>query len=151
MNSDPDFDCGSGPWFSRSIKVDPDPKAKAKPKAKPVCEYYLERHLLCGGEAQLGQRRLQARPCAVQAVVSLGDPWHLVRIRMQILGFWLTDPDADPGGPKIYGSGTLVNLHHSSKIKSHKEVTEQQKSRFFLLFLLDDGRSRIQSRIRPCD
>ncbi len=43
---------------------------------------------------------------------------------------WLTDPDSDPGGPKTYGSGskcrlgTLVHLHHSSKIKSHKEVTK---------------------------
>jgi|LakMenE01Jun11ns_1017448.scaffolds.fasta_scaffold8438066_1 hypothetical protein len=34
----------------------------------------------------------------------------------------------------------MVHLHHSSKIKSHKEVTKQKKSRFFLLFLLDDGR-----------
>ncbi len=52
----------------------------------------------------------------------------------------LTDPDADPGGPKTYGSGSgiLVHLHHSSKKKSHKEVTKQKKSRFFLLFLLDD-------------
>ncbi len=43
---------------------------------------------------------------------------------------WLTNPDADPGGPKTYGSsgsgfGTLVHLYHSSKIKSHKEVTKQ--------------------------
>ncbi len=36
----------------------------------------------------------------------------------------LTDPDADPGCPKTYGSGTLV--------KSQKEVTKQKKSRFFL-------------------
>jgi hypothetical protein len=55
----------------------------------------------------------------------------------------LTDPYADPGDPKTYRSygfifGTLVN--------SHKEVTKQKKSRFFLLFLLDDG--RIRSRIR---
>jgi hypothetical protein len=27
-------------------------------------------------------------------------------------------------------------------MKSHKEVTKQKESRFFLLFLLDDGRSR---------
>jgi hypothetical protein len=45
---------------------------------------------------------------------------------------WLTDPDGDPGWPKTYGSygpgcgfGTLVYLHHSSKIKSHQEVTKQ--------------------------
>ncbi len=45
-------------------------------------------------------------------------------------------------GPKTkvsYGSGfrILVHLHHSSKIKSHKKVTKQQKSRVFLPFLLD--------------
>jgi hypothetical protein len=37
-----------------------------------------------------------------------------------------------------------VHLHHSSKIKSHKEVTKQYKSRSFLLFLLDNGRIRIR-------
>jgi hypothetical protein len=42
------------------------------------------------------------------------------------------EPDADLGGPKTYGSygtgcgfGKLVHLHHSSNIKSHKEVTKQ--------------------------
>ncbi len=39
--------------------------------------------------------------------------------------------------------------HHSSLIKSYKEVTKQKKSRFFLLFLLDDGRIRFRTiRIR---
>jgi hypothetical protein len=37
-----------------------------------------------------------------------------------------------------------ITVHYSSQIKIHKEVTKQQKSRFFLLFLLDDGRIRIQ-------
>ena len=41
-------------------------------------------------------------------------------------------------------SGTLAHFYHSSKIKSHKEVTKQKKSRFFLLFLLDDRRIRIR-------
>jgi hypothetical protein len=41
-----------------------------------------------------------------------------------------------------------VHLHHFSKIKRHKEVTKQQESRFFLLFLLDDRRIRIRFRIR---
>jgi hypothetical protein len=49
---------------------------------------------------------------------SVEDPWHFVM-----------DPDADPGGPKINGSGsrfgTLVHLHLSSEIKSHKEDTKQ--------------------------
>ncbi len=56
------------------------------------------------------------------SITRVADPWHL-----------------DPGVAKTWGSygsgsGTLVHLHHSSKIKSHKEVTKQQKSRFFLLF-----------------
>jgi hypothetical protein len=33
----------------------------------------------------------------------------------------------------------ILYLHHFSKIKRHKEVTKQQRSRFFYLFLLDDG------------
>ncbi len=39
-----------------------------------------------------------------------------------------------------------VPLHHSSKIKSHKDVTKQQKSRFFFIFLLVDERIRIRIR-----
>ncbi len=85
-----------------------------------------------------------------------------ILVRIRILGpyLWLTNPDADPGGPKTNGSygsgcvfGKLVHLHHSSKIKSHKEVTKQYKPRVFLLFLLDGGRilSRIRSRIRYCN
>ncbi len=35
-------------------------------------------------------------------------------------------------------------LHHFSQIKSQKEVTKQEESRFFLLFLLDDRRIRIR-------
>jgi hypothetical protein len=70
---------------------------------------------------------------------------------------WLTDPDADPGGPKTYGSyrsgsewgsGTLVRLLHSSKIKSH-DVTKQKKSMIFIIFWLDDG--RIWSQTLTCD
>jgi hypothetical protein len=39
-----------------------------------------------------------------------------------------------------------VLLHHFSKVKSPKEGTKQQKSRFFLLFLLNDR--RIRTRIQ---
>jgi hypothetical protein len=48
-----------------------------------------------------------------------------------------TDPDADP--------------EHWYKIQ--KDFTKQKKSRFFFLFLLDDGRirSRSWSLIRTCD
>jgi hypothetical protein len=58
----------------------------------------------------------------------------------------------DPGDPITYGfgSGTLVHLHHGSKIKSHKEVTKQYgRNQVFLLLLLDDG--KIWSWIRICD
>ncbi len=38
-----------------------------------------------------------------------------------------------------------VHLHSVSKDKSHKEVTKQDKSRLFLVYLLDDGRIRIRT------
>jgi hypothetical protein len=38
-----------------------------------------------------------------------------------------------------------VHLHKSSKIKRHKEVAKQLKSRFFLLFVVDGRRIRIGS------
>jgi len=41
---------------------------------------------------------------------------------------------------------TSVRLHQSSKIKSHKEVTKQLKSRLFFPFLIDDGRITIRSK-----
>jgi hypothetical protein len=45
----------------------------------------------------------------------------------RILTSDLTYQDADPGGPKAYGSGTLVLVHLIlfSKINSLKEVTKQ--------------------------
>jgi hypothetical protein len=44
----------------------------------------------------------------------------------------------------------LKVLHrHFSKVKNQKEVTKQKKSRFFLLFLLNDR--RIRSRIHTSD
>jgi hypothetical protein len=74
----------------------------------------------------------------------------LVGIRIQILeSVPLTNGfECESGRPKNM-EHTLVHLHHSSKIKSHIEVTKQQKLRFFLLFLLDD--ERIRSRIRTFD
>ncbi len=87
---------------------------------------------------------------------------------LQIHEIWYgPDPDADPD-PVIFVSDLQdvnrklfifskfflltvllmkVHLHHFSKIKSHKEVTKQEESMFFLLFLLDDRRFRIRSHI----
>jgi len=72
----------------------------------------------------------------------------LVRIqrRIRILGSvpLINGSGCGSGRPKIIPSGTLVHLHHTSKIKTHKkEARKQMKSRFFLLFLLDDGSIRI--------
>jgi hypothetical protein len=67
------------------------------------------------------------------------------------------NPDSDPDPPifvidlqdankkliiflDFYFLKVPVLLHHFSKIKSQKKVTKQYKSRFFLLFLLDDRR-----------
>ncbi len=55
---------------------------------------------------------------------------------------WLTDPNADPGGPTTSGSGcgfgTLVHLHHSSKIKSHtlKKLQNSRNQGFSYYFCL---------------
>ena len=74
---------------------------------------------------------------------------------------WLMDPDPNPAifvidlqdtNKKLIWKKSFpayyslrVHLHHFSKIKSPKEVTKQQESRFFLLLLLDDRRIRIRS------
>ncbi len=74
---------------------------------------------------------------------------------------WLTDPDLDPAPDPDLDTALFVrmptknnflltyyflkvHLHYSSKIERHK-VTKQQKLRFFLLFLLDDGSIRIRT------
>jgi hypothetical protein len=81
---------------------------------------------------------------------SVGDVGDiLVRIRMQIriLGSVLLINGS--GMTKIYGSyGSGSGSRSETLVKSHKEVTKQKKSTFFLLFLLDEGRSRIRSWIR---
>jgi hypothetical protein len=65
------------------------------------------------------------------------------------------DPDSDPDphlDPVIFVSDLLgVNniffSYYFFKDKSHKEVTKQLKSMFFLKFLLDDIRIRIRIHI----
>jgi hypothetical protein len=55
---------------------------------------------------------------------------------------WITDPDADPGGPKTYGSsgsGTLVHLHHSLKIKSHEKSLNSRNHGFSSICLKMEG------------
>ncbi len=44
-----------------------------------------------------------------------------------------------------------IYWHQTSKIKSHKEVTKQSKSRFFLVLLLSDGRTRIRGVQKQTD
>jgi hypothetical protein len=45
----------------------------------------------------------------------------------------------------------VLHLHQSTKIASHKEVTKQLKSRFFLIFWLVDGRILIRIQTREND
>ncbi len=66
------------------------------------------------------------------------------RIRIRLAVLWLTDPDADPApDPALFFSDLQdgnnkylffyqvlkVHLHHSSKIKSHKEVPKRRQIR----------------------
>jgi hypothetical protein len=82
----------------------------------------------------------------LRSVLGIRIIWARIRMRIWILGSVpLTNGSGcgfAPGGPKAFGSGlkTLVHLHHSSKIQNQKEVIKHQKSRFFFLFLLDNGR-----------
>jgi hypothetical protein len=95
-----------------------------------------------------------------------------IGIRIWILGsvygsgssdpyLWLTNLDADPVRQWFsrrrqtilffllsFSSYSFlkVHLHHSSKINSHKAVTKQYKWRFFLIFLLVNGRTQIGIR-----
>jgi hypothetical protein len=56
------------------------------------------------------------------------------------------DPDADLD-PEHWDIYIILFF----KDKSHKEVAKQWKSRFSLLFLIDDGRIWIRSWICTCD
>jgi hypothetical protein len=80
--------------------------------------------------------------CIFKPVLRIRDILARILIRIRILGsVSLTNrSDADPGGPKTYGSygsgsGTRVHLHHSSKIKSHKGFF----SYFFFLMMEGSG------------
>jgi hypothetical protein len=66
-----------------------------------------------------------------------------IRIRIRILG------SAPRTNVSESGSGTLVHLYSSSKIKKSERSHETVEIKVFLLFLLDDG--RIRRRIRTCD
>ncbi len=61
---------------------------------------------------------------------------------MSVLGIpsdpylWLKDPDADPGDIKTSGSGRLVHLHHSSKIKVMKKSQNSRIQGFSYYYCL---------------
>ncbi len=97
--------------------------------------------------------------------ISVRDPWHFL-VRIRIRGPVPQTNGSGPGScsfrqwPSRHQQKVIfscfftyyflkMHLHHSSKIKSHKEVTKQWKWRFFLVFLLNKGRIRI--RIRTSD
>ncbi len=84
----------------------------------------------------LSARSQELRP---RFLISIVDPWHFG-----------TNPSVTFKMPKnlIFSSFFAyyflkAHLHYSSNLKRQTEVTKQKKSRFFILFLLDDGRIRI--------
>jgi hypothetical protein len=94
---------------------------------------------------------------------SVADPWHFsVDLDPDADPcLLLMDPDQDPSifiinlqdpTKKIINYYFLkVHLHHFFKIKSQQEVTKMYELRFFLLFLLDDRRIRIQEAQKHID
>ncbi len=60
---------------------------------------------------------------------------HDILVRIRILGS-VTLTNGSRCGQKICGFGTLVRLHHSSKMKSHKEVTHSRNQGFPYYFLM---------------
>ncbi len=81
---------------------------------------------------QLEQNRVQLAYC------------HMDESQLKILekiGFFSLLPICDFLYLKYFFK---VHLHHSLQVKSRKEVAKQCKSRFFFLFLLDNGRIRIR-------
>ncbi len=89
-----------------------------------------------------------------EALLGIRDILVRIRMRIRILGSVpVTNGSGMPKNIRIRVRMRIrntVHLHHSSKIKSLKEVTKQYKSRFFLLSFLDDEgiRSLIGIRIR---
>ncbi len=74
---------------------------------------------------------------------SVPDPWNFG-----------TDPDHAifiTDLQEVHKNFLNAYLHHFSTKKSHKEVTKQQETMFFSLFLLDDRRIQIWIRIRIPD
>jgi hypothetical protein len=59
-----------------------------------------------------------------------------MRLRIRILGSvpLTNESGCGPGGQKTHGSGTLVHLHHSLKIKIHTEVTSSINQGFITIF-----------------
>ncbi len=78
-----------------------------------------------------------------ELVSSVLDSWHFGTVRMRILG-------SESGLYQFFClllfEGTFISFYTNKKVM--KEVTKVEKSRDFLLFLLDDGRIRIQIRIQ---
>ncbi len=83
-------------------------------------------------------------------LISVADPWHLVRI-------WIRGSVSLANGSgfrtgscyfRQWRSRWQLKIFFFFKYKSHEEVTKQKESRFFLLILLDDKRIPNWSRIR---
>ncbi len=139
------------PHFSTQVRKDPAFLLDVSPKKLlSRCQYTCEKRdtytpkekTLCNQEENTNIQIPKYQRCG-------SDPWHFGTGPDPYL--WILDPDADPGRPKTYGSGTLVHLYHFSKIKRNKRShkTVEIKVLFFCLMIEGSGAgSRIQKLMR---
>ncbi len=81
---------------------------------------------------------------------SVVDPWHFGTVTDPDPGIFVSDLQDDDLKLlfflRFFAYYFLkLHLHHYSKLKSYKEVTEQWELRFFLLFMLNYRRIRIHT------
>jgi hypothetical protein len=69
--------------------------------------------------------------------------WMRFQIRMRIRILLFSSEAFKTSIKKLFKVFCFLHFHNFSKIKSQKEVPNQYKSMFFLLFLLDDRRIQI--------
>jgi hypothetical protein len=95
------------------------------------------RHLHAHNIPMAGRQRAELKLFEMSLNVPSSGIWRILEV------LCCTGRESNVGEPLHFG--TNPDPEH---VKSHKEVTKQNKSRFFLLFLLDGGRCDLRIRIR---
>ncbi len=131
------------------------PSAAGTERAKLYCQQHKVQNFQYAATTSIRIHNNDSNSNCVSVRNSVPDTWHIGTDPY----LWLTDPDPAPD-PALFARDLLdakvffsrffsfyflkVHLHHSSKIKSHKEVTKRVEIKAFLFYLLDDGRIRIR-------